>query len=284
MTRKSNTQPREKVTPGKVLAFLSKDGEWYSGEDLALRLGISRAAIAKHIAHLRRDGHVIESITNRGYRLAVPAEPMSRQTAAEHLETVILGRSEWRVLRETSSTNNEAIAWALAGAETGVLVTADLQTGGKGRKGHRWFSSPHALQFSLILRPSNKRLKDDSVMDAALEAIRQAVDECAGVTARIKKPNDLYVGERKIAGVLIESGTRAGEPDWLALGIGCNVNVPPDTFPKEIRDKVASLYEISGKVTSRNRLLAVFLNRLEARLAAFEPAPSNRKRRPPRQK
>lgn len=270
MTRKSKT-PSEKTSPGMtVLALLEERDDWRSGEELAEILGVSRAAVAKHIAALRRDGHVIDSVTNRGYRLLVRHEPVDALLVEPYLKTRILGKNGWRCLEDTTSTNTEAITWALSEGGEGAVVTAERQSHGKGRKGRDWFSSPHGLHFSVILRPRSGGADDGAVTHAALEAMRESVAALTGLQPRIKEPNDLYLGARKIGGVLVESGSRAGEPDWLAVGMGCNVNVLPEEFPDALRAKVTSLYEAGGKAISKNRLLGMILSGFEKRLKALK--------------
>lgn len=269
MKHKSKTPAKNSVSPAAVLALLREREGWRSGEEVAEMLGVSRAAVAKHIAALRREGHCIASATNRGYRLLVYYEPVDFALVKPFLKTRILGKKEWRSLDVTSSTNTDAITWALCGGEEGSVVTAERQSHGKGRKGDDWFSSPHGLQFSVILRSLSACLDERAIIHAALFAMQKSIGSLTRLPTRIKEPNDLYFEEKKIGGVLIESGTRAGEPDWLTVGIGCNVNVMQKDFPESIRDKVTSLYESTGAVVSKNRLLGLMLTEFEARLRAY---------------
>lgn len=266
MKSKSNNKVKKNTVSDTVLALLEGKNGWYSGEDLARMLGISRAAVAKHVAVLRRFGHVIESVTNRGYLLKFRYEPTDYELVKPHLRSKVMGRVGWRAFEETVSTNTEAITWALTGGEEGSVVTAERQTSGKGRKGRDWFSSPHSLQFSLVLRPKSRTDSLDAVTLAALDALTAAVVSVANLKPKIKLPNDLYLDGKKIAGVLLEAGSRAGEPDWLAVGVGCNVNTLPDEFPPSLADKVTSLYQVSGTAVGKNLLLAEFLGNFEKRL------------------
>lgn len=260
-----------------ILRLLESAAGWQSGEELAQRLGVSRMSVAKHVAALRDAGHVIRARTRKGYFLEIQAEPVRSAEVAKHLNprTKILGRREWREFGETGSTNNEAIAWALAGAAEGAVVAAERQTGGKGRKGRDWFSSPRGLAVSVVLRPGQpggfSGITGESATRTALEAMRRAVAATANIgadTAESKKPggkepNDLYVNGKKICGILAETGWRGDEPDWLVLGVGCNVSVLPEEFPEAIAGRVTSLYAETGRAVSKNRLLAEFLNNFE---------------------
>ena len=244
-----------------IVDVLAGGDRWHSGEELARVFGVSRAAIGKHVAGLRKAGHIIEASTNKGYFLLVKYEPVDREIVHNHLRTRIIGKSGWRTLSETTSTNNDAIAWALADAPAGSIVTAEKQTHGKGRIGHEWFSSIHGLQFSIILRP--KVIDEPALVKHMLSAISKAIEMRAAVRSTIKEPNDLLAGGKKIAGVLAESGRRGNEIDWLVLGAGCNVNVPLHAFPDGIREKSTSIHEASGRFTGKSLLLADILNGFE---------------------
>lgn len=270
MTRRPDEKDDTDVknTPAqRVLRLLENAGCWHSGEELARRLGVSRMAVAKHVAALRAAGHIIRSRTNKGYWLEIPAETLREAAAAPWLTTKILGRNGWKEFAETGSTNNEAILWALAGAPEGAVVVAETQTDGRGRKGHEWFSSPRGVAASILLRPAGRAgLTDETATTRALESMRAAVQDTAGVAAECRAPNDLYVNGKKLCGVLAETGRRGGEPDWLVVGVGCNVNVLPEEFPEPIAPRVTSLYAETGRPASKNKLFAMFLNHFETAL------------------
>jgi BirA family transcriptional regulator, biotin operon repressor / biotin---[acetyl-CoA-carboxylase] ligase len=139
--------------------------------------------------------------------------------------------------RSTDSTNARARELAAAGAPHGTLVTAAEQTAGRGRQGRAW-SAPagRALLCSLVLRDPPALLP----LAAAL-----AVADLAGPRARIKWPNDVLLGERKVAGILIE-----GRPQesWAVLGIGVNVAIPRELFPPELRETATSLGDDASRV------------------------------------
>ena len=133
-------------------------------------------------------------------------------------------------LRATTSTNDRARALAAAGAPHGTLVTAGEQTAGRGRQGRTWSAPPgRALLMSLVLRAPDRMLP----LAAAV-----AVAEAAGPDAAIKWPNDVLLGERKLAGILAEARPQDG---WAVLGIGLNVAVRMDDLPPELRATAATL-------------------------------------------
>lgn len=144
-----------------------------------------------------------------------------------------------RHYRSTDSTNARLRELAEAGAPGGMVVTAEEQDAGRGRRGHRWFAPPGtALLYSALLRP----LGDRPLLPLAVPlGVADAAEALAPVECGLKWPNDVWVRGRKIAGVLIESqGGGAGE-GWAVIGVGLNVAVPPDEFPPELRETAASL-------------------------------------------
>jgi BirA family biotin operon repressor/biotin-[acetyl-CoA-carboxylase] ligase len=154
-------------------------------------------------------------------------------------------------LRTTDSTNERAKALA-AGAPHGLLVTASEQTAGHGRQGRTWTApAGEGLLMSLVLH----RWPELLPLAAAV-----AVAEAAGPSAEIKWPNDVLVGGRKVAGILVEGRPQEG---WAVLGIGVNVAV--GEFPAELRDIAGSL---GGAPADVEPFLARLLAGLERWLAA----------------
>ena len=246
-----------------ILRLLEENGSWCSGEKLSELLGISRAAVAKQIAGLRLRGHVIQSVSGRGHRLLLKKESLDSAAVGENLRTRHIGRGEWHVHAETTSSSDEAIRLALSGAASGSVVVAERQSRGRGRKGHLWFSAPHGLMFSVLLRPAMPATDLVWLTPLGVLAVAEAVEEQTGLRPTVKAPNDVLIGRRKVAGVLLETGMRGGEPDWAVLGIGCNVNTLPEEFPPALQQDITSLFAESGEAASRAGLLAAILNRLE---------------------
>jgi BirA family biotin operon repressor/biotin-[acetyl-CoA-carboxylase] ligase len=157
-------------------------------------------------------------------------------------------------LRETGSTNLRARELAGAGAPHGTVVTTGHQTAGRGRQGRTWVAPPgRAILCSLVVRPADELL-----------ALRGglAVADLAGAAARVKWPNDVLVGGRKVAGVLAEGRPQEG---WAVLGIGINVAVDLATLPLELHDHAGTLGRAPGDVEPA---LAELLDALARWLAA----------------
>lgn len=256
---------KEKIPPREaILSMLEKAGTWLSGEDISRRLGVSRAAVAKHVGALRGDGHAIEAVTRNGYRLLAKKDALNENAVVPFLATRAFGRAGWRFLETTASTNLEAVYSAGEGAPEGYVVVAESQTKGRGRKGHDWFTVPRGIQFSIVLYPESSFWDAEAFTHAGARAVADTVKELTGLEAVFKTPNDVLIRGKKIAGVLVETGYRGNELEWAVFGIGCNVNALPKDFPESLRHKVTSILAENGGPVSRAELLAALLKNLEA--------------------
>jgi BirA family biotin operon repressor/biotin-[acetyl-CoA-carboxylase] ligase len=181
-----------------------------------------------------------------------------------------------RWVSETGSTNSDAMALARDGAPEGVVVVADHQSSGRGRRGRSWVAPPgSSLLVSVLLRPPAK-VAGVCAMAGGL-AMAEAVDQVVGTVAGLglKWPNDLVVDDRKLAGVLAEADWPAGVSDssgWrepgptervaVVVGIGINVNWP-DSLPDELAESAVALNHLVGREVDRAELLEAFLRRLD---------------------
>ena len=165
--------------------------------------------------------------------------------------------------RKTDSTNARARDLAEGGAPSGTVVTADEQTAGRGRRGRRWSAPPRsALLCSAILSPLTERHR--LLPLAVPTAVCEAIDRLAPVQARVKWPNDVWIDEKKAAGVLIE----ARPPDWAVIGVGLNLSIDPQQLPRELRWPATS---VGHGVTTE-----AALNALTEPLARWVDAPASK--------
>jgi BirA family transcriptional regulator, biotin operon repressor / biotin---[acetyl-CoA-carboxylase] ligase len=172
------------------------------------------------------------------------------------------GEVQW--LAETDSTNRRLLEAARAGAPDGQVLVADHQVAGRGRLGREWSAPPGAsLLVSVLLRPDLAPEDRHLVVVAAAVAMADAVAATTGVIAGLKWPNDLLVGNRKLAGILAEA---AG--DAVVVGIGVNLDWPE--IPEELEGIATACNLEGGRPTSREDLLAAFLKRYEDRLADLD--------------
>jgi BirA family biotin operon repressor/biotin-[acetyl-CoA-carboxylase] ligase len=177
-------------------------------------------------------------------------------------ELTVPGRPHLRVLRTTTSTNDDAAEWARQGAVDGATVVADQQTGGRGRLGRSWISPPGVNLYlsQVILAPVN-RLRLIPLMGGM--AVHDAVAEAlpASLEAGIKWPNDILVSGSKVAGVLAEMVT---EPPAGILGIGINLNMEEEEFSADLRRPGTSLMVLcGGQEQNRRQFLQRLLEHLD---------------------
>ncbi len=246
-----------------VLAFLAEAADdFVSGEAISGKLGLSRAAVWKHVNALRGQGYRIEAVPARGYRLAAIPDRLGALEIGPLLNTHDLGQT-LHCSPELPSTNDRARELADAGAAHGEVVIAESQTAGRGRRGRTW-SSPAGrnLYLSVVLRPS---LPPQRAPELTLVASVAACEACrkAGVDTGIKWPNDLLVGGRKVAGILTELSAEADAVHWVVLGLGVNLNSGPEDFPEDLREVATSLAIERGQPVPRALFAAALLSELE---------------------
>ncbi len=151
--------------------------------------------------------------------------------------TVEFGRPH-RHFRRTDSTNERAKELAMAGAPGGLVITADEQTAGRGRRGNAWFAPPGScLLYSGLVRPFAADRSPLLPLAVPL-AVCEAAERVAPVRCQVKWPNDVWIDERKVSGVLVEARPDEG---WAVIGVGLNVAIAEDELPSELRKSAASL-------------------------------------------
>jgi BirA family biotin operon repressor/biotin-[acetyl-CoA-carboxylase] ligase len=196
-----------------------------------------------------------------------PSPPLTRNTIHSTLSTTWLGR-RIELFDGLPSTNREAVQLALAEVEHGTVVAADSQTAGRGRLSRIWFSPPGAnLYCSIILRTARppERLTEWLSWLPLISALAaaEAIEQVSSVRVSVKWPNDLLISERKVGGILCESGTGIRSDPFQIIGIGINVNVDHDDWPADLRGSATSIWQERKIVVDRNRLLAQLLLELE---------------------
>ena len=162
------------------------------------------------------------------------------------------------------STNDVALKLAHSGAPEGTLVVAEVQTAGRGRRGNRWDSPEGGLWMSLILRPGFASVRRPGISLVSATAVARALHAVSGLPVRLKWPNDVHIGHRKIAGVMVEA---AG--DALVVGIGVNVNIPEDDLPTPRYYEATSLLSETGRLWDRSELVGRVLDAFESRYADY---------------
>ena len=181
----------------------------------------------------------------------------------ELLATPLLASVELHA--ELPSTNDRAKQLAAGSALLPCLIVAEQQTAGRGRGSNQWWSSGGSLTFSLLLAPSQHGLTAQhygGLSLATAAALCDTVASTTGAQALVKWPNDVLIGPKKIAGVLLESPA----PDRMVIGVGLNVNNHLADAPAEVRGRATSLLEASGEKLDPQAVLVGFLDHLEQRI------------------
>ena len=259
----ANMSERKKT----VIDILRENADFVSGEAMSQTLGVSRNAVHKHINSLRKRGYRILGISRRGYKLEQEPSSLSMTCVAELTQQSALGRS-FRHYDEIESTNVEARALALGGAPEGTVVVAERQSAGRGRLGRRWTSpAGKGLLFSVVLRP-NLAMSDAHMLTLVTAvAAAEAIEAQTRIPVSIKWPNDLFIGDKKVGGILMEVAGEQDEVDWVVVGIGINVNTEFVELPVALRRTATSLQMVGEQPVDRSTLLAALLLSLETQYA-----------------
>ncbi len=244
-----------------ILDFLELyAGEFVSGEQISDKLGISRAAVWKHVRALKESGAKIESVTRKGHRLLQSPDGMDASAIAPLLTTRELGRHVV-FLPQVPSTNAIAKECARQGVHSGTVVTTDYQSEGRGRRGRDWIVEPSKdVTMSMILRPPIETRHAARFTFATALGVHDMLSKW-GIHAEIKWPNDVLVGGKKISGILLELEGAIDALDAIIVGLGVNVNT--SKFGDEITQSATSLSSLLGRTVPRREVAAMLLNALE---------------------
>jgi BirA family biotin operon repressor/biotin-[acetyl-CoA-carboxylase] ligase len=245
----------------RVRAALAAAGEeGVSGPELARSLGCSRAAVHRHVEALRRAGLAVRG-GGRGYRLEGAPDLVVPALIAPRLEAPILGPILWSA--DTGSTNDDLLAMAREGAPEGVVLGADHQRAGRGRRGRSWEAlAGDALLVSVLLRPPVAPVDAGPLTIAVAVALADALAGLGIGPAAVAWPNDVLVGGRKVAGILLELAAEAERVTWVVAGVGVNVRSAPALA--DARWPPAALAELA-EPPPRGELLVRFLGALSRR-------------------
>lgn len=242
----------------KILRMLMQAyPDYISGEVLSEQLGISRAAIWKHIKALRLEGYNIHSVTNRGYVLVTELKTLNQHA----LEDIKEDREELNFAYyydSIDSTNTEAKRLALnIQNQQGLIISAE-QTAGKGRLGRTWESKKsEGLWMSLLLRPKVAISAAPVLTLVAATAMCETLIALTHLDVKIKWPNDLVIEQKKVCGILTEMSSELNQLHYVVLGIG--VNLSQATFNQELSEKASSLTQMGVEVTDK-QILKKFLD------------------------
>ncbi|ANE47940.1 biotin [Paenibacillus swuensis] len=237
--------------------------EFVSGEYISERMHCSRTAVWKHIRKLKAQGYEFEAIPRLGYRLKSAPPKLNMQTLLTDLNTRVLGK-QIKLLDVVDSTQRVAHEWVKEGAPEGAMVIAEGQTAGRGRMGRTWHSPQgKGVWMSLVLKPSVPLHLTPQLTLLSAVALCRAIKAVAPVDAGIKWPNDILIGGRKVAGILLESSAEDERLQYVVAGIGVSVNLTSTDYPQELREIATSLRIAGGETVDRAVLIRTFLQQLE---------------------
>lgn len=255
------------------LLQLLADGEWHSGQEMADRLEISRAAVWKQLESLKRQlGLDLHAVRGRGYRLPRPLELLDEKLIRTRMSERGQGLVSTIEIHETiDSTSSHLMSQPAEALRTGHVCLAERQTAGRGRRGRQWVS-PFAgsVYLSLYWRYTLSPAELSGVSLAAGLAVVRGLEQLGIQGVGLKWPNDILHQHRKLAGLLLEvSGEQSG-PSRVVLGLGLNVSMPPSEAGAIDQPWIDLESLPGGKAISRNHLVAVLLDSLVQILSDFE--------------
>ena len=248
----------------RLVRLLSQQQTGYvSGQWLSDELSCSRTAVWKHIKQLEEEGYTFDAVPNKGYRLTAFPDDMTENTLRWNLRSDWLGQSIEHY-PSIDSTQLRAHERARDGADEGLVISADQQLNGRGRM-QRPFDSmdTKGVWLSFILRPPLAPTEAAKLTLVAAVALVDTFKQLTDLDVKIKWPNDIYLGQKKLAGVLTEMEAEMDQIHYVIVGIGVNLNQRITDFSPLLRDRVTSLFEASGQTLDKQ----VFIQRL---LEAFE--------------
>jgi BirA family biotin operon repressor/biotin-[acetyl-CoA-carboxylase] ligase len=256
------------MTQNKVLLYLEENkGSTVTGGQMAQKLNVSRTAIWKAIHKLIYEGHDIETLPNRGYRLKGDSDGLSIKLIQEYKRFNKIGR-DIILLDSVDSTNSYLKMLDDSSLDEGKVVISNEQTAGRGRMGRQFLSNANeGIYLSILLKPSLGVQNVQLITILAAVSVRNAIKTVCNFAPDIKWVNDLYANGKKLCGILTEASISAeiGSVESVYLGIGINTGV----VDNEIKNIATSVFEVTQKRGVRNQLIAEILSELEEKYLAF---------------
>lgn len=250
------------------------DARFCSGEVLAAELGVSRAAVWKHIRSLRDSGFVIDAVRGKGYRLVSEYELLDQERIVDAIDAKAYKLiDEIRLFPSLASTNDYLLQQRLSSPSRQVVI-AEQQTAGRGRLGRSWLSPAGSVTLSLSWRFQ----RSAAAMSGLTLALAVAVIRAIGATYKlasahdgisVKWPNDIVADDKKLAGILVEMHGETHGPVDIVIGIGVNIDFPL-ALQQQIDQPVTDLKSMYGYVPSRNQFVADLITHMVAACSCFD--------------
>ncbi|RDY26191.1 biotin--[acetyl-CoA-carboxylase] ligase [Romboutsia weinsteinii] len=242
-----------------IEVILNSENEFISGEELSKQLGVSRAAIWKHIKALKESGYNIESVNRKGYRLVEkPVDLLTSQNICHDLDTNFIGQNI--IHFETIDSTNDYAKQVAGNHVDGTVIISEEQTKGRGRLGRQFQSNVNeGIWMTIILKPDILPTQAPFITLIAGASIAKALNDL-GVNTSIKWPNDVILNGKKLCGILTELSAEIERVNHIILGIG--INVKTMEFDSEISQVATSLHK-EGYKLSRVDIVRGILSQLE---------------------
>ena len=248
--------------PLRLIGILA-DGAFHSGEQLGEMLGMSRAAINKHMHTIREWGLDVFTVPGKGYSLPAPIQLLDEQTILSYLPA---GRVA--VLPVVDSTNQYLLD-RITELKSGDACVAEYQQAGRGRRGRQWVSPFGAnLYLSMFWRLEQGPAAAMGLSLVVGIVMAEVLHKLGAEHVRVKWPNDLYLNDKKLAGILVELTGKTGDAAQLVIGAGINLTMRESTTNVISRDWI-NLQE-AGVNIDRNKLTAELLSELRLAVVKFE--------------
>jgi BirA family biotin operon repressor/biotin-[acetyl-CoA-carboxylase] ligase len=251
---------------------LLADGQLWSGEAIAERLGISRAAVWKAVRkaseRLQLD---IDSVRGRGYRLRAPLELLDADAIGSGLPAPLRARlPQIRLFELIDSTNTWLMQQAGNGAPSGSVCLAERQSAGRGRRGRVWVSPfGRDIYLSLLWRFGLAPAQLGGLSLAAGVAVARALESTGAAGIGLKWPNDLHWQRRKLAGLLLEVAGESQGPSWAVIGVGVNLRLDPARGADIDQPWVDLATVLRGAAFSRNLVASALIAQLVSILSDY---------------
>jgi BirA family biotin operon repressor/biotin-[acetyl-CoA-carboxylase] ligase len=258
------------ILPPLLIPLLKRmsDGRFHSGQDLAIHFQVSRATVFNLLQAAEQSGVRIHAVRGKGYRLAdrlswLDAGALESKLAAAGHDYVL------KTVEQALSTNTLLSQDALSGAAHRTVLYADYQHAGRGRRGRQW-QSPlgSGLTFSVLWRFDRGVDQLTGLSLAVGLALARALAGLCPLPVKLKWPNDVLAGYRKLAGILVEVQGELAGPSFAVIGIGVNEHLPPH-HRQEIDQAVVDLAEMDVEI-NRTELLHAILAELAGIMHVFE--------------
>ncbi|WP_210531986.1 bifunctional biotin--[acetyl-CoA-carboxylase] ligase/biotin operon repressor BirA [Pantoea ananatis] len=253
---------KDHSVPLKLIDILA-DGEFHSGEQLGETLGMSRAAINKHIQTLKSWGLEVYTVTGKGYSFPAPLQLLNEQEILGQLS-----QADIAVIPVIDSTNQYLLE-RMHSLPSGSVCLAEYQQAGRGRRGRHWFSPFGAnLYMSMYWRLEQGPAAAMGLSLVIGIIMAETLRSLGAQNVRVKWPNDIYLHDRKLAGILVELTGKTGDAAQIVMGAGINLAMRT-AEAAQINQGWINLQE-AGVTINRNELAATLINRLREALPVFE--------------